>query len=75
MDVKSVGMKGVDWVNLSQDRDKWWCLAKTVMNHRVRHSAEKFFTGQTSVGQFIKIVRSVYPTYLVLLFAIDTFVL
>lgn len=49
-DAESIGMKGVDWVNLPQDGDKWRCLAKTVMKRGVRHSAGKFFTGQTSVG-------------------------
>jgi hypothetical protein len=26
---------GVDWIRLSQDRDRWWAVASAVMNLRV----------------------------------------
>ena len=26
---------GVDWIDLAQDRDRWWALVYTVMNLRV----------------------------------------
>jgi hypothetical protein len=35
MDVKEIGWKGVEWIHLSQDRDKWRDLVSTVMNLRV----------------------------------------
>jgi hypothetical protein len=35
MDLREVGWKGVDWMHLIQDRDKWWAVVNTVMNLRV----------------------------------------
>jgi hypothetical protein len=28
-------MGDVDWIDLAEDRDKWWTLANAVMNLRV----------------------------------------
>jgi hypothetical protein len=33
--VQVVGCRGMDWIGLAQDRDRWRALAKAVMNHRV----------------------------------------
>ena len=27
--------EGIDWIDLDQDRDRWWALVNTVMNLRV----------------------------------------
>jgi hypothetical protein len=35
VDLKEIGWKGVDWIQLAQDRDQWRHLANTVMNLRV----------------------------------------
>jgi hypothetical protein len=34
-DHKEIGCKGVDWINLAQDRVQWHALVSTVMNLRV----------------------------------------
>jgi hypothetical protein len=28
-------MGGLDWIDLAQDRDRWWALVNAVMNLRV----------------------------------------
>jgi len=35
MDLQEVGCWVMDWIRLSQDRDRWRALVKTVMNLRV----------------------------------------
>ena len=30
-----MGCEGMDWIDLAQDRDRWWALVKAVMNHSV----------------------------------------
>jgi hypothetical protein len=32
MDLGEIGWSGVDWIGLSQDRDKWRALENVVMN-------------------------------------------
>jgi len=33
MDAKEIGCEGVDLIYLAQDRNQWWALMNTVMNH------------------------------------------
>jgi hypothetical protein len=35
MDLREIGWRGVDWIRLSQDRDRWRAVVIAVMNLRV----------------------------------------
>jgi hypothetical protein len=35
MDSGKTGWVSVDWIQLAQDRNRWWALVNTVMNLRV----------------------------------------
>ena len=35
MDLQEVGCWDMDWIELAQDRDKWWALVNVVMNIQV----------------------------------------
>jgi hypothetical protein len=35
MDLREIGLGGVDWIRLSQDRDRWRPVVSAVMNLRV----------------------------------------
>jgi hypothetical protein len=32
MDLREIGLGSVDWIQLAQDRDRWWALVNAVMN-------------------------------------------
>jgi hypothetical protein len=34
-DLQDVGCEGMEWIQLAQDRDRWWALVTAVMNLRV----------------------------------------
>jgi len=35
MDLREVGCGGMDWMELTRDRGRWWALVNVVMNIRV----------------------------------------
>jgi hypothetical protein len=35
MDLQEAGCRGMDWIELAQDRDWWWQLVNVVMKLRV----------------------------------------
>jgi hypothetical protein len=35
MDLREIGLGGVDWIRLSQDRDRWRAIVSAVMNLQV----------------------------------------
>jgi hypothetical protein len=35
MDLREIGLEGVDWIRLYQDRDRWPAVVSAVMNFRV----------------------------------------
>jgi hypothetical protein len=35
MDLREIGLGGVEWIRLAQDRDQWWAVVSAVMNLRV----------------------------------------
>jgi hypothetical protein len=35
MDLREIGLAGVDWIRLAQDRDRWRAVVSAVMNLRV----------------------------------------
>jgi hypothetical protein len=35
MDIQDVGSGGMDWIELSQNRDTWRALVNAVMNYRI----------------------------------------
>jgi hypothetical protein len=39
MDVKKIGLEGVDWIHMAQNRDSWRATVNTVVKPRVPEKA------------------------------------
>jgi hypothetical protein len=49
MNLGEIGWCGTEWIVLTQDRDQWTALVKTVMNLRVSQLNGKFMSNCTIV--------------------------
>jgi hypothetical protein len=50
MDLLEIGLGGVDWIGLAQDRYRWRALVNAAMNIQVPYNAGKLPNGCTTCG-------------------------
>jgi hypothetical protein len=53
IDFRELEWGGIDWIDLTQNRDLWRALVNTVMNLRVPQNAGKFLSS-CKIGGFLK---------------------
>jgi hypothetical protein len=37
MDLREIGLEGVEWIRVAEDRDRWWAVVSAVMNFGFLH--------------------------------------
>jgi hypothetical protein len=47
---RQVGCRDMDWIELAQDRDRWWALVNAIMNLRVPQNAGNFLASLESIS-------------------------
>jgi hypothetical protein len=50
MDQREIGWGGMDWIDLTQDRDQWTDLVNTAMNIWVPQNSGNFLSSCTTGG-------------------------
>jgi hypothetical protein len=55
MDLQEARWGGMDWIDLAEDRDRWWVLVNAVMNLWVPQNVGNFLTswGPVSISRRI----------------------
>jgi hypothetical protein len=48
MDIREIGCGGIDWIDLTQDKDQWGALVNTEMNLRVPQNIGKLLSSCTT---------------------------
>jgi hypothetical protein len=44
INIQYMGWVGLDWIDLAQDRDRWWALVNAVINLQVLYNAGNFLS-------------------------------
>jgi hypothetical protein len=47
MDLQEMRWGSTDWINLTQDRDRWWAVVNEVLNLQVPFNVKKFYVVPT----------------------------
>jgi hypothetical protein len=50
MNLTEIGLEGVDWIHLAQDRDQWRTLVNMIMNLMVLQKPGNFLTSSVTIS-------------------------
>jgi hypothetical protein len=71
MDLREMGWRGMGWIDLAQDGDRWRALVNTVMNLRVPKIAKKLLSSYTT-GGFSRRTHLHDVSYISAIYRLDT---